>query len=357
MIRPLAILVALGGLAGTAAAQSVTIFGLLDLSVQHLRSGDSSALAGQHMTRLSDGTTYGPGSRWGIRLSEDLGGGLIARVHMENGFNADTGTLAQGGRAFGRQVYVALGSASAGELRLGRQYMFHDETLAVMNPSQGTTGLNPGGIYTLKTGVFNPILSAPRIDNAIQYVSPTFGGFRAQAMVALGEGTADRYQALKGTYAGGPLNVAVAYEQSKALAPASGKTTVNKVFAVGANYDFGVARLWGGYERGKDLTTGVGTQIGTLSFPGLPGPATELKAYTVGVSKAVGAADVMALYARSTFSSASGADASIDRYGAGVTYSLSKLTSIYGVVALAGGDLKNHVNEKQLYQLGLRKAF
>ena len=357
MIRPLAILIALGGFATAAAAQSVTIFGLVDLSVQHLRSGNSSALGGHHMSRLSDGTTYGPGSRWGIRVNEDLGGGLTARVHLENGFNADTGTLAQGGRAFGRQSFIALGSVSAGELRMGRQYMFHDETLAVMNPTQGATGLNPGGIYTLKTGVFNPILSAPRIDNAIQYVSPTLGGFRAQAMVALGEGTADRYQGLKGTYAGGPLNVAVAYEQSKALAQANGKTTVNKVFAAGANYDFSVVKVWGGYERGKDLTTGVGTQIGTLTFPGLTGPATELKAYTVGVSKVIGVADVMALYARSQFGNASGADVTIARYGVGATYSLSKLTAIYGVVALAAGDLKDHVNEKQLYQLGLRKAF
>lgn len=355
MIKPTAVLTALACLAGAAGAQSssVTIYGLVDLSLVKTSGNGQSAM------RLLDGTAYGPGSRWGIRVNEDLGSGWRAGAVLEAGVLADTGASAQGGRGFGRQSYLLLSSASAGELRFGRQIIFHDETLYAINPTLGGTVLNPGGIYTVRSGVFNPMLSAPRIDNAIQYLSPTASGFRAQVMVAPGEKTQDRYLAIKGAYSSGPLNVALAYEQSKALdAAATGKSTVNKITVMGASYDFGPAKLFGGYERGRDLTRGAGTQIGTLNLPSLPGLATDLQAYNIGASMPVRATTtLMVNYMRSRFNSASGASATIGRYGAGATYWISKRTALYGVVALASGDMKNSVNEKRAYQLGLRHAF
>jgi predicted porin len=97
MLKSVATVAALAGLATGAAAQSsAVLFGLVDLSAQYLRSGDRSALGGAHTTRLADGVIYGPGSRWGIRATEDLGGGAVAFVLLEAGFSADTGTLGQG---------------------------------------------------------------------------------------------------------------------------------------------------------------------------------------------------------------------------------------------------------------------
>jgi GBP family porin len=361
MKSKLTLFAALAGLATGAAAQtasSVVIFGLVDLSVQHLRSGDRSPLAGGKLTRLSDGTTYGPGSRWGIRVTEDLGSGLRAGALLESGVLADTGALGQGGRGFGRQSFIFLSSPSAGELQLGRQYILHDETQAVTNPAGNTTVLNPGGIYTLPNGTVPLFIDAPRLDNAVHYISPVFGGARLQAMVALGEKTQDRYQGVKASYAQGPLNLAATYEQSKALARApGGPSNVNKILEVGGNYDFGVVRLFGGFQRGKDLTTGIGTQIPNLTMPGLSRAANASKAATVGVSTQLGLATLMANYTRAHFSNASDQDVSIGRYGVGALYSLSKLTSVYGAVAMAQGDLKESVNEKQIVQIGLRKAF
>jgi len=356
-----AMLAALGGLATAAAAQqapAVTIFGLVDLSVQHLRSGNRSLLNGENQTRLHDGTAYGPGSRWGIRVSEDLGSGLRAGALLESGFLADTGVLAQGGRSFGRQAFLSLSSSAAGELRMGRQYALHDETQAITNPGGNTTVLNPGGVYTLRTGTIPLFIDAPRLDNTLHYLSPIFGGLRLQGMVALGEGTQDRYQGLKMSYGRGPVNLAASYEQSKASSrPAGAPSSVNKILELGANYDVGPLKLYAGFQRSRDLTTGIGTQIGTLTLPGLPGPATELKAVNVGASTQLGATYVMANFTRSRFGNASGADVSIGRYGLGALYSFSKLTSLYAAFAVATGDLKEHVSEKQIFQLGLRKAF
>lgn len=365
IIKPVSALIALGGFVTAAAAQtsvasqsSVTIYGLVDLSAQYLRSGDRSPMAGSNMWRLADGILYGPGSRWGIRGTEDLGGGLTAKVLLESGFSADTGVSTQGGRLFGRQSYVAVSSASAGEIRLGRQYILHDELLPVSSPVGGVTVSNPYAVYTVAAGAFNTIIDAPRIDNAVHYLSPTFGGFQLQGMIAPGEGTQDLYRGIKLNYRSGPFTSALAYERSKArVTPAGGNSNVNNVFGIGANYDFVSFKLYGGYQNARDLTTGVGTQIGTLTLPTMTGAATDLKAFTVGASTPVGAATLAANYERSKFSNAAGASVSVGRLGFGADYSLSKLTSLYGYVAFATGGLRDYVNEKQIYQLGLRKAF
>src|ERR1044072_252963 len=87
------------GLAGAASAQStVTLYGLVDMYMEHGKVGASS------LNRLSSGGLYG--SRWGMRGTEDLGGGLSAVFNLESGFSADTGVPGQGGLAFGRNSFV-----------------------------------------------------------------------------------------------------------------------------------------------------------------------------------------------------------------------------------------------------------
>jgi predicted porin len=372
MKKSLIALAALGAFAGAASAQStVTLYGLVDLNVQYLKGGDTSPLGDKSLTRLSDGHVFGPGSRWGLRVSEDLGSGLKANVVLESGFNGDTGTSAQGGRLFGRQAFVSLASASLGEIRLGRQYALHDEVMVLTNPFGNSTLLNPGaGAMTSTAGTYSLFIDAPRVDNALQYITPSFGGFRLQAMFVPEERTADRLWGLKGTFANGPLNVALSYEQSKAFATVPGVVAAgeksNKIVELGANYDFGVAKLFGGYQQGKDLTalaTSVGTQMGTLVRPGLglagaAAAADELKAYTVGVSVPFGATTVALNYTRSKFeNSALGTDATLGRIALGATYSLSKLTTVYSAVAVHNGDLKDTIDQKRIFQIGLRKAF
>jgi len=362
MKKSLIALAALGAFAGAASAQSsVTLYGLVDLSYQFTKAGDVAPLAGESVNRLADGADYGPGSRWGLRVSEDLGSGLKANVVLESGFSADVGTSAQGGRLFGRQAFVSLASATLGEIRLGRQYTLHDEVQALNNPFGNSTVLNPGaGAFgNTATGRLPLFIDAVRQDNAVQYISPSFAGFRVQAMVAAGEGAAsatppaDRYQGIKATYAQGPLNVAVSYEQSDA-----GAADVNKIAAVGANYDFGVAKVFAGYQQAKDLVNDVGTQVG-FSVPAIGGAAfvaNELKAFTVGASVPFGAITVGANYTQAKYE-LGGLDRDLAKAGVVATYSLSKLTTVYAGYAQALGDLKDAVNEKQVFQMGLRKAF
>src|SRR6188472_588508 len=85
MNRTLLAAALLGALSGAASAQSVTIFGVLDLSLRYV-DNDS---AGDLSSVSTDGLQ---GSRIGFRGVEDLGGGLKAGFWLEAGLNPDTGT-------------------------------------------------------------------------------------------------------------------------------------------------------------------------------------------------------------------------------------------------------------------------
>ena len=102
----LAVSVALAATAAHAQT-SVTLYGLIDAGITYTNNvGGSSRVA------LASGNISG--SRFGLRGTEDLGGGLKALFVLENGFNVNNGTLGQGGRMFGRQAYVGLSSNSFG---------------------------------------------------------------------------------------------------------------------------------------------------------------------------------------------------------------------------------------------------
>ncbi|WP_280187747.1 porin [Delftia sp. PS-11] len=111
-----AALVAFAGASASAqGVSSVTLYGIVDVGVEHL----TNVAAGGGLSRMPSTTSMVP-SRWGMRGSEDLGGGLKAIYTLEAGFAPDQGTPNQGGRGFGRQTWVGL-SSDWGSLTLGRQ--------------------------------------------------------------------------------------------------------------------------------------------------------------------------------------------------------------------------------------------
>src|SRR5437868_3826129 len=97
------------------AQSSVTLYGLIDAGIAYTNN-----VNGGSQWRMTTGTING--SRFGLRGTEDLGGGLKALFVLENGFNANNGALGQDGKLFGRHAYVGLSRSGFGTLTLGRQY-------------------------------------------------------------------------------------------------------------------------------------------------------------------------------------------------------------------------------------------
>ena len=154
-----------------AQAQSVTIYGLVDLAVEHVTAVGSPASG---LTRMPSLTGSLP-SRIGLRGSEDLGAGLRAVFTLEQGFAPDQGTINQGGRAWGRQSFVGL-AGNWGTVSFGRQYTMLFWSLLeadVMGPA----------LYG--TGSLDAYIPNARADNTFAYRG-TFGGLTLGATYSLG---------------------------------------------------------------------------------------------------------------------------------------------------------------------------
>src|SRR5438445_6564061 len=109
-------LVAAGLSSASAMAQTnVVLYGIVDTSIRYVSSDNA---AGQSNIRLDNGAISN--SRWGVKGSEDLGGGLKAIFRLEGGFNSDTGSLSDSTRLFNRASYVGL-SGAYGQFTVGRQ--------------------------------------------------------------------------------------------------------------------------------------------------------------------------------------------------------------------------------------------
>jgi predicted porin len=155
-------------IAATAHAQSsVTLYGLIDAGLTYTNNQ-----GGRSNFQETSGSVNG--SRFGLRGSEDLGGGLKAVFVLENGFNIANGKLGQNGLEFGRQAFVGLSSEQFGTVTLGRQY---DSVVDYLAPLS-LTGTGYGGTQAAHPFDNDNLDNSFRINNSIKYASVNYGGLK-----------------------------------------------------------------------------------------------------------------------------------------------------------------------------------
>ncbi|QBQ99579.1 porin [Paraburkholderia pallida] len=232
--------------AGQAHAQSsVTLYGVIDDGLNY-----TSNARGHSAYAMVSGDTNA--SNFGLKGTEDLGGGLSAIFTLESGFNVNNGALSMSGSIFSRQAFVGLSSAAYGTLTLGRQY---DATVDMWSPftAAGNT------IGDLAAHPFDNDNSDQdfRFNNAVKYVSPTLAGFQAEGVYGFSNATnfADNRAYSAGiTYGAGPFSAAVAY-----MRQANGN--LNSTGAVGGDGVFTAARQQN-IDAGVKWTFGDGSNVG-----------------------------------------------------------------------------------------------
>ena len=254
--------------AGAVSAQTanVTLYGVIDTYIASERVSAQGAAPSVSVSVLNAGGLSG--SRWGLRGSESLGGGLNAIFTLENGFDSSTGGLGQsvtGGiqRMFGRRAFVGL-NGGFGQVQVGRDY---SPNFWVMLNSDDTYG---GGLtgFSAVANLGQFYANTLRQDNQVQYITPNMGGLTARAAWAFGEvaGGTSRGRTFGAAveYKNGPIYAGVGFSDAKnALATAS-----TKQFIIGATYNFGVAYVGATYMENKS-ETGSKTKplIGSVTVP------------------------------------------------------------------------------------------
>lgn len=323
------IALAIAGLASSAAfAQSnVTVYGVADV---YYGTGGSTGTA----TRTAVNSGGLAGSRIGFKGVEDLGNGLKALFTLEYGLNMDdtsgVGTTAAGaGNA--RQQFVGLtggfGTAVAGRLQTAG-YDFSGATNALhgtaINPLQSVTANTNASTYGL-------IHSSSRANNAVAYISPSFGGVtiavnHARLTEAANATTGSDAFAnlLSATYVNGPLTVAAITTSAVVTPNLTGTTTYNvKENGLGGSYDFGVATLKASYLTRKvaDNDSNKAWQISGIVPVSAVGKVVlgyaknTIKTATTGINFAPGALNTDSLDSKA--------------YTIAYLHSLSKRTTLY----------------------------
>ena len=343
MKKSLLALAALGAFASAASAQnSVTLFGIVDVSARQISAG------GKSMQQLAtDGYNS---SRLGFRGTESLGGGMSASFWYEGSIAADTGTSA--GQTWQRRQTVSL-SGGFGEIRAGRDYTPSFWNSTVFDPF-GTNGVgsftnvllsgtNPTNAYytALGTGATTYV----RANNSIGYFLPGgLGGLYGQVMVAAGEGTAaNDYKGFRFGYSAGPLNVAASWGKTDTTTIGAYKHT-----SLAGSFKVATATVMGQYN--KIDTTGRGQ-----------------KAVLVGFSYPMGATEIRGSYTRADATGAISAD-DATQTALGFVHNMSKRTALYGTLSSignkggarfqAGGGLVPAAGgSARGYEVGVRHSF
>lgn len=243
------------------AQSSVTLYGLIDEGFNY-----TSNVGGHSNEQLASG--FAQGSRWGLKGSEDLGGGMKAVFQLENGFDVNNGKLGQSGRMFGRQAYVGLSSASLGTITVGRQYDSVVDYLAPLTANGNWAG------YLLSHPFDNDNTdNSLRLNNSIKYTSNTYSGLTFGGLYGFsnqaGGFANNRSYSVGAQYVGGPLSMAATYMQINNPGANSGGSLATddtaffagreRVWGAGLNYTIAEAATLGFVYTHTDLNNATGS--------------------------------------------------------------------------------------------------
>ncbi|MGC8702028.1 MAG: porin [Thiomonas sp.] len=331
MKKTLLSLALFGAFSGAAmAADSVQLYGIVDLGVEHLSYDNTT------VNRLGSGIQNG--SRIGLKGTEDLGGGLSAMFQLETGFcangnnasayngagqgaqNQAGGSYCTSGSTFmGRTSIVGL-TGGFGSVVMGRMYSPYFNIASSADPfGAGLTGSITNIDQSAGTYV--------RLSQTAAYMTPTIAGFQGTLAYAFGgqpgNNSNGRGYAAALTYGNGPISAGASYLNHNLTTATglNGTYVTNKLWNIYGGYDFGLAKVTAYYSDAKYGASGVymaNTQSTALA---------EWKTWMLGATVPVGPGAVLASYGQTKNNNVSSSTAK--QFAIGYTYALSKRTNLY----------------------------
>jgi len=230
---------------GAQAQSSVTLYGIVDTGIGYQSSSTSlgKTSGGASQVKMVQGVWAG--SRFGLKGSEDLGGGSRAIFTLEEGYNSANGAQSTSNLMFSRAAFVGLSNQNYGTLTAGRQYAPYYTLLSPYSPTTwltGAYGAHPGDIDSMDT--------IYRINNSIVYTSPNFAGLTVSGMYALGgvPGSfgAGQTWSVAANYMRGPIGLAVGFERLHNSTSGGGAWGANST--ANSNGEPGVSALTNGFQ-------------------------------------------------------------------------------------------------------------
>ena len=380
MKKTLAAVAVLGAFAGSALAADVTLYGKVDLGLQYMNSNSDVLTAVEadgvkypgveNVKKDSWGVKSGSnsGSRFGLKGTEQIADGLTVGFQLEQGFNADDGTLGADGLAFNREARLYV-QTDFGEIGLGRMGGL-DSGLGSYDIISKGYAFGTGWGSTIGDSSAILLGESSRMDNMITYKSPTFAGMTVLAQASLaktsvdeGEGSSDvdRYYALGVTGAWGDLTAALIFSTTdyartwvnEAGTEDQAREDNSKVVTGYVAYDFGVVKPMLAAQYFDDLHVNAWandidtTEASPAGWAAKWLAGSSVKGYGVmlGATAPIAAGTLYAMAGYNDFETTAGIDkglmpgnveVSMDKvevdtvsFGIGYQYPLSKRTYVY----------------------------
>jgi len=352
MKKSLIALAVAGALAAPAAFASATIYGNFRMSVDH----SSVDAPNRDAWSINDRA-----SRFGIRGTEDLGGGLRATWQWEQGLNAVrapidsdkfAGVPGNEPMSLGTTRNTFIGIAGPfGTVLVGR----HDTPYKLGGSADVFVDTVADSARNGALGIIGRNGFDVRAAGTLAYVSPTWSGFSFTAAIVPGEeagGTAanndanglmDAYS-LMGSYVAGPLRATLSHESySREILGATGDKDAWK-FNIG--YKFGDISVGYTYECSDDGTAANNTDSGHLASVRYDmGPIALLGQYGRFNNDEANAV-------------AAGAQNDMTRWALGANYAFSKRTTVYAIYNM--DDQKNtgaQTGDVNTLSIGMNHSF
>ncbi len=321
--RKFALLTTAGvAMSGTAFAQSsVTLYGIVDQSIRYTTNSNA---ANDSMVQMTNGAITN--SRWGLKGTEDLGGGMQVFFRLESGFEPETGALDSNNTLFNRYAYVGL-TSNFGTVKLGRQATVGMDLFGDLDPlTVGNYMANSWPFYLTQGYVSSAVTYEKSLAGFVFAASYGFGG---QA----GSMSADSYWGIRSSYTRGPLMVGAVYQQTRDDASRS-----QQMWGAAAKYTIGPASLFLGYVGGTDATGMIDDYLNTQTVKTgsyIDNPRKDAIGYTGIVYQVTQAVSVTGAFYYDSMRNVNGlADNAGKRYTGVIEaeYALSKSTQVYGTV-------------------------
>jgi predicted porin len=346
-------------LPASAFAQNVEIYGRIDTGFS--KRSDNVGKAGSKGA-VDSGITGG--NRLGFRGKEDLGGGTKALFVLESGWAADTGEQLQGGRLFGRQAFVGL-SGGFGQVVAGRMYSPRYRFLSSsLDPfAAGTVGRYRNVFGAGKKVGGENLFDPTRIDNAVAWTTPSFGGFNlttAYSTNILGPEGSLRESQAKGKggdandgdarlisflprYKNGPWDVGLSFHRIdfKQFKDPNGMKAYSygdiTNWFLGGKYDFGFAQVSAFYDVNRWKDAGR-----VYSAAANPNDDIKLRSWMLAAAVPYGKHSFLASWTQSKLSGVDGYEGTARQAALGWKYAFSKRTSLFA----AWADMDNRGDRK-----------
>jgi predicted porin len=216
-----------GALAAPVAAfAQATLYGSIDTGIKQ-QSKLFTGVGANTGSKMSVDSQIKKTNRWGLKASDDLGGGLMANFVLEGGYQSDTGV---GPLDWQRRALLGF-SKGGNSVDLGREYTLNFKTQGIYDPLShdygGSAGIQ-GGVGTAGTRTSDSVTASFRFGT---------GGVAVQYGMGevVDENSGNTYTAVNGDMAFGPVTVGAAWGSRDNAAATISTTTTN----IGAAYKMG----------------------------------------------------------------------------------------------------------------------